>query len=92
MLKLQTTARFRKDFKRIKKRGRNVSLLREVLEKLCAKESLEARYKDHALIGSYIGFRECHIQPDWLLIYAVNDDELTLVASRTGSHADLFNK
>lgn len=92
MLKLQTTARFRKDFKRIKKRGRDVSLLREVLEKLCSKESLEARYKDHALIGSYIGFRECHIQPDWLLIYAVNDDELTLVASRTGSHADLFNK
>lgn len=92
MLKLQTTATFRKDFKRIKKRGRDVSLLREVLEKLCSKESLEARYKDHALIGSYIGFRECHIQPDWLLIYAVNDDELTLVASRTGSHADLFNK
>lgn len=92
MLKLQTTARFRKDFKRIKKRGRDVSLLREVLEKLCSKESLEARYKDHALIGSYIGFRECHIQPDWLLIYAVNDDKLTLVASRTGSHADLFNK
>lgn len=92
MLKLQTTSRFRKDFKHIKKRGRDISLLREVLEKLCAKESLEARYKDHALIGSYIAFRECHIQPDWLLIYAVNDDELTLVASRTGSHADLFNK
>ena len=91
MLKLKTTAQFRKDYKRIKKRGYNVSLLQEVLEKLCAEKPLDANYKDHALLGAYKGFRECHIQPDWLLIYTTDKDKLILVAARTGSHADLFN-
>ena len=91
MLKLQATFRFRKDYKRIKKRGLDISPLQEVLDKLCAEEALDLKHKDHALTGSYQGFRECHIQPDWLLIYAIYEDELILVASRTGSHADLFN-
>ena len=91
MLKLQISTKFRKDYKRIKKRGYNLSLLQDVLDKLCAKEPLESKYRDHALSGSYKDFRECHIQPDWLLIYAIDDDRLILVASRTGTHADLFD-
>ena len=91
MLKLQISTKFRKDYKRIKKRGYNLSLLQDVLDKLCAKEPLEPKYRDNALSGSYKGFRECHIQPDWLLIYAIDDDRLILVASRTGTHADLFD-
>lgn len=92
MLKLRTTARFRKDYDRIKRRGYQLSLLQDVLEKLCAQEILEMKYRDHALTGSYKGFRECHIAPDWLLIYAIDKGELILVASRTGAHADLFGK
>ena len=91
MLKLKTTAQFRKDYKRIKKRGYNLSLLQDVLGTLCAEKPLDANYKDHALLGAYKGFRECHIQPDWLLIYTTDKDKLILVAARTGSHADLFN-
>lgn len=91
MLELKTSTKFRKDYKRIKKRGYNLSLLQEVLDKLCAEETLEEKYRDHALTGSYKGFRECHIQPDWLLIYAISEEELILVASRTGTHADLFD-
>lgn len=91
MLKLKTTAQFRKDYKRIKKRSYNLSLLQDVLETLCEEKSLDAKYKDHALMGAYKGFRECHVQPDWLLIYTIDKDKLILVAARTGSHADLFN-
>ena len=91
MLELKTTAQFRKDYKRIKKRGYNLSLLQDVLETLCAEKPLDANYKDHALLGAYKGFRECHIQPDWLLTYTTDKDKLILVAARTGSHADLFN-
>ncbi|ERL13169.1 addiction module toxin, RelE/StbE family [Coriobacteriaceae bacterium BV3Ac1] len=91
MLQLQTTVKFRKDYKRIKKRGLDISLLQDILDRLCARKTLDAKYRDHALTGPYVGFRECHIQPDWLLIYAVNESNLILVASRTGSHADLFN-
>jgi addiction module toxin, relE/stbE family len=91
MLKLQISTKFHKDYKRIKKRGYNLSLLQEVLENIVCQETLESKYRDHALSGSYKGFRECHIQPDWLLIYAVKDDKLILVASRTGTHADLFD-
>ena len=91
MLKIQVSTKFRKDVKRIKKRGYNLSLLQDTLDKLCAKELLAPKYKDHALTGLYKGFRECHIQPDWLLIYAIDEDKLILVASRTGSHSDLFD-
>ena len=60
------------------------------METLVSGQELEQKYKDHSLKGNYIGFRECHIQSDWLLIYAIDDDKLILTASRTGSHSDLF--
>ena len=92
MLTLVTTSKFRKDYKRIKKRGYDLDLLEAVLNILLREEPLSDQYKDHALTGNYIGFRECHIQPDWLLIYAVNNTELILTASRTGTHSDLFDE
>lgn len=90
MLKLVTTSKFRKDYKLVKKRGYPIKVLEEVLDKLLAGEPLEEKYRDHALVGNFIGFRECHIQPDWLLIYSIENDKLILTASRTGTHADLF--
>ena len=69
-----------------------MSELRMVLDKLCAEEPLEERYRDHALTNNYAGFRECHIRPDWLLIYAVDKGKLILTASRTGTHSDLFDE
>ncbi len=90
MLKLQTTSQFRKDIKRIKKRNLDVSLLENVINILLTGQSLPDSYVDHALKGHYVGFRECHIKPDWLLIYAINNDTLILTAARTGSHSDLF--
>ncbi len=92
MLQLVTTTKFRKDYKRIKKRGYDLSLLKTVLDTLLCEETLDQKYRDHALTGNYIGFRECHIQSDWLLIYAVNESELILTASRTGTHSDLFDE
>lgn len=92
MLQLVTTTKFRKDYKRIKKRGYDLSLLKTVLDTLLSEETLDQKYRDHALTGNYIGFRECHIQSDWLLIYAVNESELILTASRTGTHSDLFDE
>ena len=90
MLHLETTSQFRKDYKLMKKRGLNLRLLEDVLDKLIREEPLETRHRDHALTGNYRGLRECHIQPDWLLIYAIDKGRLILTASRTGSHADLF--
>ena len=90
MLHLETTSQFRKDYKLMKKRGLNLRLLEDVLDKLRREEPLETRHRDHALTGNYRGLRECHIQPDWLLIYAIDKGRLILTASRTGSHADLF--
>ncbi len=90
MLKLVTTSQFRKDLKRIIKRGLDISTLNKVLLTLQKEEPLPNKYRDHALLGNYTGFRECHIQSDWLLIYAVDKDKLILTASRTGSHSDLF--
>lgn len=90
MLTLITTSQFRKDLKKLKKRGANLKKLELVLEQLLAGQVLDNKYRDHALIGNYKGFRECHIEPDWLLIYAVNQDKLILTATRTGTHSDLF--
>lgn len=91
MLELVTTSQFRKDYKRVKKRGYDMSLLETVIDTLLAEKSLAQRYRDHSLTGNYSGFRECHILPDWLLIYAVDKGHLLLTASRTGSHSDLFS-
>ncbi len=90
MLTLHPTAKFKKDIKRISKRGYDINKLDEVIIMLLKEQSLPKHYLDHALSGRYIGFRECHINPDWLLIYAIDNDKLVLTASRTGSHADLF--
>ncbi len=90
MLKLHTTTKFKKDLKRIKKRGYDINKLDDVIFILLKQDSLPAIYLDHPLSGNYIGFRECHIAPDWLLVYAIDNDKLILTAARTGSHADLF--
>ena len=90
MLTLKTTSRFRKDYKRAKKRGLDLSLLAAVIDTLLAGQALDAKHRDHALAGEYAGFRECHILPDWLLIYFIHQETLILTVSRTGTHSDLF--
>lgn len=92
MLQLKTTGQFRKDYKRLKKRGYDLNLLENVIQTLLEEKLLPQKYRDHSLTGNYIGFRECHILPDWLLIYAIKRDKLVLTASRTGTHSDLFGK
>jgi mRNA interferase YafQ len=90
MLNLQPTSQYRKDRKRAIKRGLPMKLLDDVLQILAEEKPLAEKFNDHALVGNYAGFRECHILPDWLLIYAVDRGNLILIASRTGSHSDLF--
>lgn len=90
MLKVVFTKKFCKDLKRLEKRGYNLKLLKSVLQTLAEEQTLDKKYRDHALVGNYTGFRECHITSDWLLIYEINKNELILTASRTGSHSDLF--
>lgn len=92
MLKLRTTSKFRKDYKLAKKRGLDIILLEQVIDQLLEEKPLDKKHKDHPLTGNYVGFRECHIQPDWLLIYAVDHGQLVLTASRTGTHSDLFDE
>ncbi len=90
MLDIVATNRFSKDLKLAIKRGYNISLLESVVDKIASGENLEAKYRDHFLTGDYNGFKECHITPDWLLIYQVKESELILILSRTGTHSDLF--
>ena len=92
MLELVTTGQFRKDYKRMKKRGCDMEMLEKIIDTLLAEQPLPERCRDHGLTGNYAGFRECHILPDWLLVYAVDKGKLILTASRTGTHADLFAK
>ena len=89
MYQLDYTNAFSKDLKRIKKRGYDLSQLEYVVDKLQCSEDLEPKYKDHSLTGNWNGYRECHIQPDWLLIYRIFEDRLLLVLTRTGTHSDL---
>lgn len=90
--KLVLTGKFKKGLKLAKKRGLDISLLEDIVERLLNQIPLEARNRDHALSGSYKGYRECHIQPDWLLVYLIENDVLTLTLIDTGSHADLFDE
>ena len=90
MYTVKPTSRFQKDVKKAQKRGLDMELLTSVIKKLAAGEELPARNRDHALIGDYAGCRECHIQPDWLLIYEVEQEALFLYLIRTGTHSDLF--
>lgn len=89
-LLIRQSSRFRRDVKRLRRQGAELSKLETVIKMLVAQESLPERYRDHALTGNWRGYRDCHIQPDWLLIYRVTDNELQL--ARTGSHANLFGK
>lgn len=82
--------RFRKDLKLAKKRGLDLNLLDEVVTTLATTQVLDENYRDHPLSGDYAGFRECHIQSDWLLVYRIDYEEVFLMLSRTGTHSDLF--
>jgi mRNA interferase YafQ len=82
------TSQFKKDFKRLKKRGKDLSKLKEVVSAIANSEALEERHRDHALSGNWSGSRDCHVEPDWILIYRVEENDLFL--ERTSSHSDLF--
>lgn len=90
MYAIKPTTRFQRDVRRAEKRGYNMSLLTDVIKKLAKGETLSPKYKDHDLVGDYLGCRECHITPDWLLVYRISQEKLILVLSRTGTHSDLF--
>ncbi len=90
MLTIKYQTAFKRDYKRIVKRGYDTRLLEEVIEMLAEQKPLPEKFRDHDLTGNYKGCRECHILPDWLLVYEVNTDELILYLIRTGSHSDLF--
>ena len=85
------TGKFKKSLKLVRKRGLDISLLEDIVTMLQNNIPLEEKHRDHELKGKYQGFRECHIQPDWLLIYLKEDGILTLALVDTGTHADLFN-
>ena len=87
---IQRTSQFKKDYKLAVKRGRNISKLKEVITLLANGEPLPRKYVDHELSGKYSKYRECHIEPDWLLIYKIDEGVLVLSLCRTGSHSDLF--
>lgn len=90
MLEIVLSNRFKKDLRSASKRGCNLQSLDNIVTKLAKQEPLPGKNRDHALSGNYAGFRECHIEPDWLLIYRVNKNELYLFLSRTGTHSDLY--
>ena len=85
---IERSGQFKRDVKLMKKRGKDIVKLRDIVEALAAEKKLPTRCRDHALIGNYVNSRECHIEPDWLLIYTQIPQVLRL--ERTGSHADLF--
>ena len=87
---IKFTNQFKKDIKLAKKQNKNLDKLLKVIDLLSNGEKLEAKYRDHDLSGNYKGTRECHIEPDWLLIYRVENDRLIIIATETGTHADLF--
>ena len=90
MLQIVFSSKFKKDYKRIRKQGCSPEKMSAVLEKLAKGEKLPASMRDHELAGTYKGHRECHIEPDRLLIYRIDNNELILTAVRTGSHSDLL--
>ncbi len=86
------TTQFKIDYKLAMKRNRNMELIDDIIRKLAAGEELEEKNRDHQLTGNWVGHRECHILPDWLLVYKIDDNVLVLTLSRTGTHSDLFGK
>lgn len=87
---IKPTKVFQKDLKLAQRRGCNLSLLTNVIKALASGQSLPPKNHDHTLSGNFSGCRECHITPDWLLIYKINEDSLILFLTRTGSHSDLY--
>ncbi len=90
MLKIVPSNQFKRDLKLAQKRGCKIENLRDVVNALANEQKLDSKYRDHGLTGNYNGFRECHVEPDWLLIYRVNQEALELFLFRTGTHSDLF--
>ena len=90
MLSLRYTTAFKQDYKRMQKRGYDMAKLRRLLEHLAGDNPHPQQYQDHPLLGNHAGARDCHVEPDWVLIYAIVEKELRLL--RTGTHADLFKK
>ena len=90
MLTIKYQTAFKKDYKRIKKRGYDIRLLKRTIELRAEGHGLPPEYRDHALSGNYSGCRECHIAPDWLLVYEIVERELLLYLTRTGTHSDVF--
>ena len=92
MYRVKFTATFKKSYKLMQKRGLDITLLDDVIDKLRRGIPLDEKHKDHGLSGRFRGFRECHVKPDWLLVYLIENDILTLTLVNTGSHADIFKK
>lgn len=90
MLDVYFSAQFKKDYRLAEKQGRNLELLFEVIDIIASEKPLDSKYKDHSLSGKYKGHRECHLQPDWLLIYKIDKSVLILSLTRIGSHSELF--
>lgn len=91
MMQIKYSSAFKGDLKAAKKSGKNLKLLAQVIEDLANGKSLDEKHRDHALKSNWKGYRECHIEPDWLLIYKIYNQQLILTAVRTGSHSKLFN-
>ena len=92
MYEVRFTSAYKKSYRLMKKRGLDISLLDEVVDLLRQGKQLDEKYCDHALTGDFIGFRECHVKPDWLLVYLIENDILTLTLVDTGTHSDIFKK
>lgn len=90
MKRISQTTQFSRDIRKMRKRGKDLSKLQEVVRQLAAGHTLPSKHRDHPLIGQWAPSRDCHVEPDWILIYTVDSDSLRL--ERTGTHADLFKK
>ena len=92
MLEIEFTPQMKRDMKKMQKRGKDMSKMTKVLAILAAGEMLPQKHKDHKLRGKWNDFRECHIEPDWLLLYQIFEDKLVLSCTATGTHDDLFKE
>lgn len=90
MLDIIYTSKFKRDLKLAKKQNKNIDLLFDIIEQLANQKILESKYHDHQLSGNFSDYRECHITPDWLLIYKIDNNQLVLLLNRLGSHSNLF--
>ena len=91
-LTVRQTAQFKRDLKKARKQGKEMAAMDKAVSLLQNREPLPPKFKDHALTGDWKGYRECHVSPDWLLVYLVEDDVLVLPLTRTGSPAEIFGK